>query len=279
MRSLLPIAVFLLMVSVGLGIRLNEVFANWRRHTWGTWLLLVTATFVIPSALALGLANFFHLTLGETAGLFLVGAAPGAPLLTRNMARRGFDLHVAASYQLWAGLMVPVMIPPVVAVAGKLYGHQIWIPPIVLLGQIVEKQFLPLGVGILIAWYAPKIGEWCGPTLNTVGNVLLGVMMAAVLFKMGPELKLITPWVPVAVVLLAVGSIGAMMVVRMSSGVVRQTFAVCNANRHVGLALLLSGQYIHAKNALPVVACYALAAPLVMFLYVKIYPAATAVQE
>jgi hypothetical protein len=46
------------------------------------------------------IANLFRLALGETAGLFTVGVAPGAPLLTRNLARKGFDMHLAASYQV-----------------------------------------------------------------------------------------------------------------------------------------------------------------------------------
>ncbi|HLN97361.1 MAG TPA: hypothetical protein VK208_02665 [Pyrinomonadaceae bacterium] len=60
-----------------------------------------------------------------------------------------------------------------------------------------------------------------------------------------------------------------MLSVRLRDVLVRETFAICNANRHVGLALLLSGQYTHAKDALPIVACYALLTPLTMFAYVK----------
>jgi len=123
MQYLLPSAVFLLMLSVGMSLEPTKVVANWRRLTWFTWLCLTIATFLIPPALALLLAHIFGLTLGATAGLFMVGATPGAPLLTRNMARRGFDMHMAASYQLWAALMVPVMIPLVVAAAGKIYGR------------------------------------------------------------------------------------------------------------------------------------------------------------
>jgi hypothetical protein len=49
-----------------------------------------------------------------------------------------------------------------------------------------------------------------------------------------------------------------------------QTLVISNVNRHVGLALLLSGQYVHNKSALPAIACYALAAPLVMGIYAKL---------
>ena len=114
------------------------------------------------------------------------------------MAKRGFDLHIAASYQLWAALMVPVMIPLVVEAGGKLYGRDIWIPPVVLLKQIGLKQILPLAVGMARAWLAPKLAERLYPLLSSLGNVVLGVMIAAVLFKLGPALKQVTPLVPVA---------------------------------------------------------------------------------
>src|SRR5689334_12335689 len=99
MALLLPSAVFLLMLSLGMSLRPRELFSHWRQLTLGAWLRLLAATFVVPPALALLLSNLFRLDLGETAGLFLVGVAPGAPLLTRNLARKGFDMHLAASYQ------------------------------------------------------------------------------------------------------------------------------------------------------------------------------------
>ena len=47
-----------------------------------------------------------------------------------------------------------------------------------------------------------------------------------------------------------------------------QTLALSNVNRHVGLALLLSGAHFqNTPLALPALASYALAAPLMMALY------------
>jgi predicted Na+-dependent transporter len=93
--------------------------------------------------------------------------------------------------------MVPVMIPIVVAVAGKLYGRDVWIPPAALLKQIALKQFLPLPVGMVIAWFTPKRSQRLQPALNLLGNITLMVMIVVVLFKMGPALKAVTPLVPV----------------------------------------------------------------------------------
>ncbi len=272
MKYLLPVAVFVLMVSVGMALRLREVYANWRRLNWRAWLRLLLGTFIVPPAIALVAGKVLHLTPAETGGLFMVGVAPGAPLLTRNMVKKGFDLHMAASYQVWAALMVPVMIPLLVGLTGKLYSLEIWIPPSVLLWQITKQQFFPLAVGMLAAWLAPQSSERVQPVMSTVGNVALTAIIVGLLLKMGSALQSITPLVLVAALLIAVGSIAAIRLFRIGNPVVRQTIAVCNANRHVGLALLLSGQYLHAKNGLPAVFCYALVAPVVMMVYMKLNP-------
>jgi predicted Na+-dependent transporter len=201
----------------------------------------------------------------------MVGVAPGAPLLTRNMARKGFDMHLAASYQVWAALMIPVMIPIVVLAAAKLYGRNIWISPVALLEQIVYKQLLPLSVGMAIAWLIPKLAQCFQPILNVLGNLLFTAIVAIVLYKMGPALKAVTPLVPVGALLLAIGSMAAIVLIRIKDPLIQRTFAICNANRHVGLALLLSNQYVQARNALPVVACYALLVPFIMIAYAKYY--------
>lgn len=269
MTYVLPGAIFLLMLSVGMSLRLTELMARWRRLTWTKWFALTMATFVIPPALALLLANLFRLSLAETVGLFMLGAAPGAPLLSRNLAQRGFDMHVAASYQIWAALMVPLMLPLVIAAAGLLYDRHIWIPPSFLLRQIVEKQLLPVVVGMLIARAAPKPSERVLPVLNVLGNVILTLLIVAILIKMGPQLKKLTPMVPVAALLLALGSLGAIFLFRAADEAAKDTFGLCNVNRHVGLAMLISGQYLHAREAVPTLACYALIVPVVIIVYVK----------
>jgi len=265
MKFILPGAVFLLMMSVGMSLRHDQMVAAYRRMTWLVWLRLLLATFIVPPAIALLLPHIFPLTLPEMAGLFMVGVAPGAPLMTRNIAKKGFDMQLAAGYQLWGALLIPVMIPLVVFVTGRLYDRHIWIPPRVLLTEIAEKQFLPLLVGMALAYLLPAISAKLQPAMTMVGNVVLTVAIVAFAFKLGPTvLKSLTLWLPVAALVLAVGSVLAIRFLLRADVLTDRTLAICNANRHVGLALLLSGRYLNAKAALPAVAAYALVAPFVM---------------
>lgn len=271
MKLLLPGAVFLLMVSVGMSLRWPELAANWRKLDRSAWIRLLLATFLLPATVALILARIFPLTLPQTAGLFMVGATPGAPLLTRNLARRGFDMHLAASYQVWGAVMTPIMIPLMTFLGGKLYERTIWIPPRVLAWQILEKEFLPLLVGMALMRLWPVFSSKAQQAVNIIGNVVLIVVFALMLWKMGPELRDVTPWVIAAAVLLLISSVAVMQLLVKGDAITKRTFAVSNANRHVGLALLVSGRFMHNRQALPVIACYAISVAIMMILAPKIF--------
>ncbi len=271
MTLLLPGAVFLLMVSVGMSLHWPELVANWRKLDRSAWIRLLLATFLLPASIALILARIFPLTLPQTAGLFMVGATPGAPLLTRNLARRGFDMHLAASYQVWGAVMTPFMIPLMLFLAAKLYDRTIWIPPRIVAWQIVEKEFLPLLVGMLLMRLWPVFSTKAQQAVNIIGNMVLVVVFALMLWKMGPELRAITPWVIASAVLLLISSIAVMHLLVRGDATMVRTFAVSNANRHVGLALLLSGRYMHNRQALPIIACYAISVAILMILAPRIF--------
>ncbi len=76
-----------------------------------------------------------------------------------------------------------------------------------------------------------------------------------------------SPWVVVAVLLFAVGCIAVSFAILTGVTVMTKTLVVCNVNRHVGLALLLSGTYFRHQKALPAIAAYALAAQFMIWLY------------
>jgi predicted Na+-dependent transporter len=271
MKLLLPGAVFVLMVSIGMSLHWPELIANWRRLDWSGWTRLLLATFILPATVALILARIFPLTLHQTAGLFMVGATPGAPLLTRNLARRGFNMNLAASYQVWGAVMTPIMIPLMTFLAAKLYDRDIWIPPRVLAWQIITKEFVPLLVGMALMQVAPAFSKKAQQAINLIGNAVLILVFALLLWKMRHQLMAVTPWVVAAVVLLLISSIAVMHLLARGDAVTVRTFAVSNANRHVGLALLISGRYMQSFEALPVVACYALAVAVLMAIAPKIF--------
>lgn len=262
-------AILLLMLSIGMSLSCGKLVENWRRLTPLIWGKLLAATFLIPPLLALLLAEGLRLGPAATAGLFLVAVAPGAPLMTRNVAKKGFDMQLAASYQVWGALLSPVMIPLLMAGGGWLYGREIWVSPLKLIAVIAEQQFLPLLAGMALMRWVPAFSIRAQRALNIAGNVLLTAAIVAILCKLGPALAQLSPWVGVAALLLASGCLFGMRVLLGRASPTAQAFAISNTNRHIGLALLLAGQNIRDPRPVPAIAAYALAAMLVMGLYAK----------
>jgi predicted Na+-dependent transporter len=137
--------------------------------------------------------------------------------------------------------------------------------------QIITKEFVPLLVGMALMQVAPAFSKKAQQAINLIGNAVLILVFALLLWKMRHQLMAVTPWVVAAVVLLLISSIAVMHLLARGDAVTVRTFAVSNANRHVGLALLISGRYMHSFEALPVVACYALAVAVLMAIAPKIF--------
>ena len=267
MKYLPTIAVFVLMVSTGMSLNRSEFIADWRRLTSTMWAKLLLVTFIVPPVLALALAQVLPLGLMAMGGLFLIAVAPGAPLMISNAAKRGFDMQMAASYQVWSALLAPIVIPLLVGGAALLYQRDIWISPLEVLMVVAQKQFAPLLVGVALVHFAPGCSTKVRRPLNVAGNAVLTVALIALLIKMGPALlKAVSPWVVIAALALAAGCVSVTRLLIPSV----PTLAFSNMNRHVGLALLLSSAHSrHAQNMLPAIAVYALVAPLVMAFFAK----------
>ncbi|HUM11163.1 MAG TPA: bile acid:sodium symporter [Myxococcaceae bacterium] len=264
---LVPAAVMMLMVSIGMSLRPRGLLASWRSVPLTSWVWLLVFTFVLPPAVALILARALSLDPATRAGLFMVAATPGAPLLTRNIARRGFDMHLAASYQVWGALLTPLMIPLTVHFAARLYDREVWIPPRMLLGEIAEKQFAPMLLGLLAAALLPALAARLQPVLNALGNALLMLIFVLLLVKIGPGLLRVNPGIVPGVLVLGLVCLGSVLLLPGADERIRTTLGISNVNRHVGLALLLSERYLYHRDALPAVACYAVAAYLIMAVY------------
>jgi predicted Na+-dependent transporter len=163
------------------------------------------------------------------------------------------------------------MIPIMVFAAGKLYNRTIWIPPRVLLLQIVEKEFLPLLVGMMLMRIAPTFSQKAQRGMNLIGNLALTLVIVLLLWKMRAELATVTHWIVLAAFLLLVSSVVAMHGLLRADPVTVRTLAVSNANRHVGLALLLVGRFKRAHDGLPVIACYAILVAVLMVVAPRIF--------
>ena len=267
----MPVAVSLLLISVGMSLRWSQALTNAFRLGWQGRLRLLVATFLVPPALALALSRIFNLDKPALAGLFLIGVVPGAPLMIRGIGKKGFDSHLAASYQVWGAALTPVIVPLVVLLGGKLYGRDIWVDPVTLLIQILKVQFVPLLAGFAFTQFAPALANRAFRPISLLGGLLLALAIVLVLVKLGPALLETSPWVLLAAFLLACGCIAVVPLTLPLDRSTVLTLAACNANRHVGLAVLMSGLFLNLRNVVPAIACYVIASQIAMLLFARRY--------
>ena len=107
--------------------------------------------------------------------------------------------------------------------------------------------------------------------MNIIGNLLLTAIIVALLWKMGPELKSTSPRIVVATFLLLVVSIAVMHFLMRADRIAVRTLAVSNANRHIGLVLLLMGRFRGTHNVLPVLASYAILVAIMLVVAPRIF--------
>jgi BASS family bile acid:Na+ symporter len=265
MKSIWILTLLLLMVGVGMSLDPAEVIARWRRLPRVYWLKVVAATYVLPPLLAMAIVAILPLTPEIKGGVLILSIAPGAPMLTRMVAQKGyvFDARLAASYQILVGVLVPLLTPPLLHALGSFYHRDVWISPSTLAIQVASLQFLPLAAGLALKHYQPEFCARAGPWMSRLGNLLLIVYLGIILFGLR---KALLAAGPLAAGTGALFAIGCMAAGHLLGG---PTIALSNANRHVGLAMLIVGLNFSAdvKRFVPFLAAYALLTPVLMTLY------------
>ena len=188
----------------------------------------------------------------------------GAPMLTRMVSKRGglFDARLAASYQILVGLLIPVFTPPLLYGMGQYYHRDVWVSPWTLAWQVASMQFLPLVAGLLIKHYFPQFAKDAEPWMSRIGNLMVLAYLLVIMFTLRRVL-LAGPWSAGTGVALAAACLA------FGHWLAGPTIALSNANRHVGLAILIAGLNFKgdAKRLVPFLAAYALLAPLLMVAY------------
>lgn len=265
MKAISILTLLLLMVGVGMSLDPAEVFSRWTRLPRTYWLKVIAATYLIPPLLAMAIVGILTLPPEIRGGVLILSIAPGAPMLTRMVAQKGqvFDARLAASYQIVVGLLVPILTPPLLHALGSFYHRDVWIAPSTLAIQVASLQFLPLAAGLALKHYLPGFCAKAGPWMSRFGNLLLIVYLCFILFGLRKALLAAGPGAAGTSALFAIGCMAAG---HLLGG---PTIALSNANRHVGLALLIAGLNFSAvaQRFVPFLASYALLTPILMAIY------------
>ncbi len=243
LQVLIPLVVTVslaaLVVAVGLDAELDDLLHLFRRPA--QLLKAVLAVNVIVPLAAMVLVSLFPLTPIARAGVLLMAVSPAPPLVP------GKELKVGAAkahaYGLYTALIVlsVLIVPLTVGVIGRIYGVEVRLPLIVVARNVALAVLLPLGIGLVVARFAPAFARHATPVVRTIA---MGLLLLAVIPMLG------TVW-PAMVGLIGNGTVLAMAmtaVIALAGGHLlggpepsdRAGLAVTAATRHPGIAIMIA---------------------------------------
>jgi BASS family bile acid:Na+ symporter len=265
---LAPATVFALMLSNGINIVLDDLLSVWSRPALLARALLAVII-LVPAAVVLILL-VGDLPPAIVVGMAILAAAPGAPLTATRSTSMGGSIHYAAGLQLTLVALAVVTTPLMVAIFCALFatGSEIRISALAVTRQIAIASFLPVGLGVLIQKFLPRVTQRIGAPLRILANLLLLVL---VLVALVPSVRLklqlgIVPILAIAIMAAAALAIGHLLG-RPADPQVRASIATACIARNLGLVLFIGAVNGLLPDLVPTVVAYMILGALVSIPY------------
>jgi predicted Na+-dependent transporter len=249
MAVLIPLALFLVMVSLGLGLPRVEFDLL---RTRPAFLLRV----LVGSCLLVPLVAFVLLKLPVFAGLpadwlmavALMALCPSAPLITFKSGRKGADAVLAAKLQFWTAAVAVVSVPALMG-----FFHRWSVAPAPVAAQVAQAQLIPLLLGVGLRRWTPKLADQINPLIQKLASVVMMLLLALILVAALPK---VAPYVASnllgagLMLLLSAAALGIGLLVSGPQPVEQTTSALVVSMRNPGLALLLVQQFAPEQQEL-----------------------------
>lgn len=248
-QIVLPAALFLIMTGVGLSLTLAD-FRRILEYPVAVLAGVVLQLLCMP-LLAYGLVTLFDLPGVLAAGLMMVALAPGGA--TSNMITflmRG-DTALSVSLTALSSLITPFTMP---LAAWVVLGW--WLPdagagdfPIVpTMLKLLMMALLPVGLGMLIRFYAPVFSERMQVPVKFLSILFLVLVVVGIVKANSAQLlAIISQVAPVALLMMVLALLMGWQVARWL-GLNRQvamTLAIETGIQNAGTALLITAGVLH----------------------------------
>ncbi len=183
-QVLLPLALFIIMLGMGLSLTLND-FRNVVLFPKAVGVGLILKLLFIP-ALTFGMLFLIPLQPELAVGFVLLAACPGGA--TTNLITHLAKGDVALSISLTAiASVITVFTIPILVDIGMLQfmgeGQMIELPFFKTILQILVITILPVGIGMLIHKRSPRLSHKADKPVKILSALFLVLIIAAVLIK------------------------------------------------------------------------------------------------
>ncbi len=237
---LVTVTLIEMMAATGLGVTFGDL-----AHVARDWRLVVRAAlanYVLVPAATVGLLFLFGAQPMVAAGFLILAACPGAPYgppFTRiargNVAVAvGLMVLLAASSAVLAPVLLHLLLP---LVAG---GEPLKVSATAMLGTLLATQLLPLGVGVAVRQWRPRVADRLQGPANLLSKVLNLLALGFILVAQFHLLTEVPPRAYVGMLALLIACWAAGWLLGGSNAAQRRSLTLTTALRNVGVGLVIA---------------------------------------
>jgi BASS family bile acid:Na+ symporter len=269
--SFFTLTIFSLVLAIGLNSSLEQLTSLWRKPELLVRSLL--AAIVLVPLVVFILLWLLDLPPGVAAGLSILAASPGAPVMTKRSQMARGDPTYVASLQLTLAMLAVLVTPLTLAVFYALFELPIErVSPFQVLLQVGEVTFLPAIAGLLIQRFAPRIAASIARPVQVIANALFLLLLAlvVVILAITPDLRQTLNLGGLSVSAILIMAAAAIAIGHFLGGPTRQqrsALAIACIARNVGLALFIAALFDYGQMFVPTILAYVLLGFIVAFPY------------
>ena len=252
-------------LAMGLQVKFEAVTSSVRPvHRIALGLI---ANYVLVPAVTVGLLSLFATASMVSAGFLILAVCPGAPIgpLATKIAKGNVAWSIGMMVIL-AGLSA-VLSPALLGLLLK------WVTPdselqidyLAIVRTLLIAQLLPLGAGLAIHHWLPKLTNWIARPVSLAANLMLLVLIGLILVTQSQMLAEIRGrgWTGMSLLFVASLIIGWMC--GGADGAVRKALAVTTSGRNAAVGLAIVASNFAGTPAVTAVVAYALVSILGTF--------------
>lgn len=266
---MINISIFLIVFALGLKTQKGDA-AYLQEHP-SLLARSVLSMNVVMVVVAASIAALFELPLPVQVALIALAVSPVPPILPSKQQKAGGSPSYSISLLVVASLASIVLAPLAVSLVGGFFGRQTAISPGRIVMVVLASVIMPLGLGIAVRVYLPRLASHFARPISIAGSVLLGVAVLPVLVTSTPVIwHLLGNGVALALVAFALIGLAVGHLLGWPQPENRTVLALATSTRHPGVAMAVASlNFPHEKATLAVVFFHLLIGAIVAFPYVR----------
>jgi BASS family bile acid:Na+ symporter len=201
-------------------------------------------------------------------GIVIMAVSPLAPLIPGRLLKAGTDASVAVGLYFWLLVLAVIIVPASVALLAAVTATNVFLPMGKIAWLVLSSVLAPLVGGMAIASLMPRQAPMLAKVAGAVGNVMLLLFVAAILYSAGGEMiALAGDGTLLACIVTVVAALVGGHVLGGPEPRNRVALGIAAATRHPGIAIMIAGSALNDRRVTVAVILFLFVGVIVSAIY------------